>query len=39
MELAVFNSNGKETGKKVSLPEDIFGIEPNEHVMLSLIHI
>lgn len=33
MELAVFNSSGKETGKKVSLPEDIFGIEPNEHVM------
>lgn len=33
MELSVLNIEGKESGKKVTLPEDIFGIEPNEHVV------
>jgi large subunit ribosomal protein L4 len=33
MELAVFNSNGQETGRKVSLSKDIFGIEPNDHAI------
>ncbi len=32
MELAVFNSSGKET-KKVTLNADIFGIEPNDHAI------
>ncbi|NQV52382.1 MAG: 50S ribosomal protein L4 [Flavobacteriales bacterium] len=31
MELAVLNTQGKETGKKVMLDKDVFGIEPNEH--------
>jgi large subunit ribosomal protein L4 len=31
MELAVLNTQGKETGKKVKLEKDVFGIEPNEH--------
>jgi large subunit ribosomal protein L4 len=31
MELAVLNTQGKETGKKVKLDKDVFGIEPNEH--------
>ncbi len=31
MELSVFNTNGKETGKKVLLDDAIFGIEPNDH--------
>ncbi|MEX2597136.1 MAG: 50S ribosomal protein L4 [Salibacteraceae bacterium] len=31
MELAVYNTTGKETGKKVKLDEDVFGIEPNDH--------
>ena len=33
MNLAVVNIQGKETGKKVSLSKDIFGIEPNEHAI------
>lgn len=33
MELKVLNIQGKETGKKVSLDDSIFGIEPNEHVV------
>ena len=33
MELNVLNKTGKETGKKVTLAEDIFGIEPNDHVI------
>ena len=33
MELAVFNSNGQETGRKISLSKDIFGIEPNDHAI------
>ncbi len=33
MELAVLNTAGKETGKKVSLQAEIFGIEPNDHAI------
>jgi len=33
MELAVVNIEGKETGRKVSLNETIFGIEPNDHAI------
>ena len=33
MELVVLNTSGKETGRKVSLDETIFGIEPNQHVV------
>jgi len=33
MELAVINTEGKETGKKVKLEETIFGIEPNDHAI------
>lgn len=33
MELAVLDINGKDTGKKVTLNADIFGIEPNNHVL------
>lgn len=32
MELAVYDINGKETGKKAKLADEVFGIEPNEHV-------
>ncbi len=31
MELVVFNTSGKETGRKVTLDETVFGIEPNQH--------
>ena len=33
MELAVLNINGTETGKKVTLSADTFGIEPNNHAI------
>lgn len=33
MQLEVLNINGNATGKKVDLPEGIFGIEPNDHVL------
>ncbi|HKK81917.1 MAG TPA: 50S ribosomal protein L4 [Prolixibacteraceae bacterium] len=33
MELNVLNIEGKETGKKVDLSDQIFGIEPNEHAI------
>ena len=31
MEVSVLNINGQETGRKVTLNESIFGIEPNDH--------
>ena len=33
MELKVLNIKGKETGRKVKLSADIFGIEPNDHAI------
>ena len=29
----VLNKEGKQTGRTVELPEEIFGIEPNDHVI------
>ncbi len=33
MELAVVNIKGEDTGRKVTLAESIFGIEPNDHAI------
>jgi large subunit ribosomal protein L4 len=33
MELAVLNKAGQETGRKVTLDAEIFGLEPNDHVI------
>jgi large subunit ribosomal protein L4 len=33
MQVKVLNIEGKETGRTVELPEDIFGIEPNDHAI------
>ncbi len=33
MELVVFNKSGQETGKKVTLNDAIFGLEPNNHAI------
>jgi|SRR5690554_2016361 len=33
MELAVLNHSGEETGRKVSLSDDVFAIEPNDHAI------
>jgi large subunit ribosomal protein L4 len=33
MQVEVFDIKGKKTGRSIELPEEIFGIEPNNHVM------
>ena len=33
MKVDVYGINGKSTGRKIDLPDDIFGIEPNDHAM------
>jgi large subunit ribosomal protein L4 len=33
MELAVLNTSGKDTGKKVTLNKGLFGVEPNDHAI------
>ena len=33
MEVIVYNSKGEDTGKKVTLPEEVFGITPNQHAI------
>jgi large subunit ribosomal protein L4 len=33
MELSVINIKGEDTGKKITLSEDIFNIQPSEHAM------
>lgn len=33
MELAVYDIQGKETGRKVNLNDSVFAVEPNEHVV------
>lgn len=33
MQAEVINIQGKKTGRKVDLPEEIFGVEPNDHVI------
>ena len=33
MEIAILKNSGEQTGRKVSLPEAVFGIEPNDHAI------
>jgi len=33
MEISVYNIKGEDTGKKVTLEDSVFGIEPNDHVI------
>src|SRR5271154_1895292 len=33
MQLEVINTKGKKTGRTVDLPDEIFGIEPNDHAI------
>ena len=33
MKVAVLDKNGKDTGRKVDLSKDVFGIEPNNHAL------
>ncbi|HEX4852200.1 MAG TPA: 50S ribosomal protein L4, partial [Puia sp.] len=33
MQIDVLNIKGKKTGRAIELPEEIFGVEPNDHVI------
>ena len=33
MQVDVLNIKGKKTGRTVELPEEVFGVEPNDHVI------
>lgn len=33
MKVKVLNKNGQPAGREIELPEDIFGLDPNEHVL------
>ena len=33
MELNIYNKEGQDTGRKINLSDDVFGIEPNEHAI------
>ena len=33
MELAIYNQEGKDTGRKAVLNDEVFAIEPNEHIL------
>lgn len=33
MQLDIINTKGEKTGRTIDLPEEIFGIEPNDHVI------
>lgn len=33
MQVNVLNINGQKTGRTVELPEEVFGVEPNDHVI------
>src|SRR6476661_9865186 len=33
MQVDIINTKGEKTGRTVELPEEIFGIEPNDHVI------
>src|ERR1044071_4744950 len=33
MQVEVLNIKGKKTGRTVELPEEVFGVEPNQHVV------
>src|SRR5678815_706572 len=33
MQVEVLKIDGEKTGRKVELPDDIFGVEPNQHVV------
>ena len=33
MEVAIYNQEGQDTGRKAVLNDEVFGIEPNEHIL------
>lgn len=39
MEIVVHNTQGKETGNKITLSDEVFGIEPNKHAIYQDIRL
>lgn len=39
MEMEVYKKDGSKSGEKVTLSPDIFGIEPNEHVLYQAVRV
>lgn len=39
MQFPVLNTKGKETGRKVTLPGSVFGIEPNDHAIYLVVKL
>jgi len=39
MEMEVYRKDGSKSGEKVTLSPDIFGIEPNEHVLYQAVRV
>ncbi|MFN0158506.1 MAG: 50S ribosomal protein L4 [Bacteroidota bacterium] len=39
MELEVYKKDGSKSGEKVTLSSDIFGIEPNQHVLYQAVRV
>lgn len=39
MELAVYNIKGEDTGRKISLNDAVFGIEPNDHAIYLAVRL
>jgi large subunit ribosomal protein L4 len=37
MEVDIYTKEGKPSGKKITLPESVFGIEPNQHAMYQAV--
>ena len=33
MEVAIYNQEGQDTGRKAVLNDEVFAIEPNEHIL------
>lgn len=39
MELSVYNIKGEDTGRKIQLSEQVFGIEPNDHAIYLAVRL
>jgi large subunit ribosomal protein L4 len=33
MQVDIINTKGEKTGRSIDLPDEIFGVEPNNHVI------
>lgn len=39
MELKVYNIDGNETGESVKLPDEVFNVEPNDHLIYQAVRV